>query len=195
MIVNMSKHITQKLIDYDIINFDDFEVYLYGLQLLLTTVFEIVGIFILGFYLGWVKEVAIFLIVFGLLRTQAGGYHANSVLSCFVFTSLFTFICIVIVKNVYISNSLVFISLILLISILLVFKYAPKDTPNKPLSKKEYEKYKKNSRLLVLLLSVAILSISLIYKSLSAYCSIAALAVLAESLTLIKNKKREEVKI
>lgn len=74
----------KKLLENNIINEEDAEVYEYGLILLIGTLLKIIGFAAVGLITGYMKEIVVFLIFFSGLRIQAGGYHAKSVLNCFL---------------------------------------------------------------------------------------------------------------
>ncbi|WP_425449765.1 accessory gene regulator ArgB-like protein [Dethiothermospora halolimnae] len=187
MIDTVAKKTTEKLINNDIISFDDYDIYLYGLQLVYSTIVDFIGIILITFALGWIKEAIIFLLIFSTLRVQAGGYHAKTYLSCFIMTSLFVLVPIWGVKNLEVLKSLSFQGLIIFIAMIIFFIFAPKDTPNKPLSEREVKKYRRNSRILVTVYSLTIIVTCIYSKNLIEFCAIASLAVFIESLTLIIN--------
>src|SRR5690606_22865170 len=74
----------KKLFDSNIINEEDMEVYEYGLTLLIGTISKIIGFIIIGLLTGLLMEILVFIIFFSGLRLQAGGYHAKTVLNCFL---------------------------------------------------------------------------------------------------------------
>ncbi|WP_073150466.1 accessory gene regulator ArgB-like protein [Paramaledivibacter caminithermalis] len=197
MIDKICRTITQKLVKNNIIKFEDHDIYMYGLQLFIVSIFKGIGIFAIAYGLGRIKEAAIFIIAFGILRINAGGYHFSTYFRCFIVTilTMTTFRCFIvtiltmtisIILAIFITPYNTFITIpILAISILLVLQYAPVDTPNKPLSNKEYRIYRKRSIVTILLESLIILAVYILKKELSIYCNIATIAILNESLTLM----------
>jgi accessory gene regulator B len=184
MIDKICRTITQKLVKNNIIKFEDHDIYMYGLQLFIASVFKGIGIFTIAYGLGWIKEATVFIIAFGILRINAGGYHCSTYFRCFIVTILTMTISIILAIFITPYNTFITIP-ILAISILLVLQYAPVDTPNKPLSNKEYAIYRKRSIVTVSLESLIILTVYMLKKELSIYCNIATIAILNESLTLM----------
>lgn len=184
MIDKICRTITQKLVKNNIIKFEDHDIYMYGLQLFIASIFKGIGIFAIAYGLGWIKEAAIFIIAFGILRINAGGYHCSTYFRCFIVTILTMTISIILAIFITPYNTFITIP-ILAISILLILQYAPVDTPNKPLSNKEYTIYRKRSIVTVSLESLIILVVYILKKELSIYCNIATIAILNESLTLM----------
>lgn len=185
MIDRICRRITQSLVDKNIIDFEDHEIYMYGLQLFIAMVLKFIGIFAIAYGLGWMKEAVVFTLAFGILRVNAGGYHSSTYFRCFIVTVLA--MAVSIGAATYITYyDVFFITIsILTISILLVLQYAPVDTPNKPLSSKEYTVYRKRSIAIVIIESLVIVAIYILNRGLIMYCNIAAVAILVESLTLM----------
>lgn len=78
----ISNKILQKMIEKNLIENDEVEIYEYGIQLFFLKIIHLCSIFIVGFILGIPIEIAIFIICYSLLRSYTGGYHAQSALYC-----------------------------------------------------------------------------------------------------------------
>ncbi|SKC89086.1 accessory gene regulator ArgB-like protein [Maledivibacter halophilus] len=182
MVDRICRIVTQQLVQKNIIEFEDYDIYMYGLQMFIASIFKGIGIFAIFYGLGWLKEAIVFIMAFGILRINAGGYHSSTYFRCFILTIITMIISIVLA--IFIIPYTFMILPILVISILLVLQYAPVDTPNKPLSNEEYLVYRKRSIIVVLLESLIILIIFIIKKDFLIYCNIAAMAILNEALTL-----------
>lgn len=184
MIDGICRRITQNLLEKNIIEFEDHEIYMYGLQLFISTIFKGAGIYAIAYGLGWIKEVTVFLIAFGILRTYAGGYHSSTYFKCFILTVVTMLASITMAKYITIHYSYFITLPMLVISALLIFKYAPVDTPNKPLSVAECKIYRRKSIMVIILESLTIISAYILKRDLIIYCNIAAIAILLEALTL-----------
>lgn len=185
MVDNICNFIICKLNEEEIISEEKNEIYLYGLQLFIATLIKAVGLFVLAIIMGAVKESIIFMIFFTSLRIQAGGIHAHSLLKCFITTAIMLFTSIYIVKLIPYAHKLNIQIIMISTSILLVYKYAPVENENKPLSKEEYILYRKRSMITVVIGAIAILlnnSIPWVFQN---YSTIAAMALLLESITLL----------
>ena len=119
----------------------------YGLESIYLTYTKIFVIFVLAYFLGIIKETLLLLLTYNIIRTFAFGIHATKSIYCLI-TSLMLFIGgVYIVKymslNIYVKT---IISIMLLICI---YKYAPADTYKRPLiNERKRKKYKVISTIL-----------------------------------------------
>ncbi len=185
MIEYLCKLTLKKLLENNLIKEEDTEVYYYGLELLFATIIKIIGIMIIAIIVGIVKETIVFILFFSSLRIQAGGYHAKTILNCFIGTLLLILTSIMLVKilpvNCYIH--IVFPSII--ISTFLIYFYAPLESENRPLDEKEKIVYRRRSLITVILGSVIVLFIVYINMEYVYLGLIALMGFLSESITLI----------
>lgn len=184
MIDRLSRKITQSLIDKEIISFDDWEVYMYGLQMMISGIVKLIGFMIIAWVLGWIVETIVFITTFSLLRVNAGGYHADTYLKCFLVTSIATFLSIGIVKYYFVSDSIIYLAIISLLAGVLVLFHAPVDTLNKRMVGNEKKIFRRRS-ILVLTLEISVIVIAyFISPKISIFCNISAMAILFEGITL-----------
>lgn len=189
MVDSICNFIIYKLNKEQIIQEEKNEIYLYGLQLLMATLIKAVGLFVLAIIMGAVKESIIFMIFFSSLRIQAGGIHAHSLLKCFISTAIIMFSAIYIVRLFpYVQNLNIQIIMIV-ISIILVYMFAPVENENKPLSEEEKILYRKRSMITVLVGAIIILLNNSIPWIFQGYSTIASMALLLESMTLLPINK------
>ena len=85
MIARLSKRMASFFVRNKVIKNEDEEVYEYGLQLLLSTVFNGIIALILAIISGTVLQCIYYLAVFVLLRKSAGGFHAKTHFGCCFF--------------------------------------------------------------------------------------------------------------
>ena len=103
----------------------------YGLEGLYLTFSKLIIIFLLGYLLGIIKEVIIFLIIYNIIRTTSFGLHATKSWICLL-TSTIIFIGVpIICKYITIENN--FKLIIGLILILFIYKNSPADTHKRPI--------------------------------------------------------------
>lgn len=185
MIDSISRKLTQRLLDFDIIDFDDIDVYLYGLQLLLATIFKGIGLIIIGIALDCILEMAIFILFFSPLRVFAGGFHNKTYNGCFLLTNFAVLISIYLSRVIVPlqENSILFCGLV--ISIVLIFLYAPVDNPNRSLSDVERPIYRKKALSIVIIQSFIVIGIVIFKLDFIIYAYIATFAILCESISLL----------
>ena len=116
------------------------EIYTYGMELLISSILETVILLILGILLNKFIETLIFIFAFSAIRFFTGGYHAKTYSGCAivtVFVYQFTLSCYEILWK-YLSDYLICIyTLVLLISLLLIVKFAPIENVGKSIENKQ----------------------------------------------------------
>ncbi|MBM7615500.1 accessory gene regulator ArgB-like protein [Alkaliphilus hydrothermalis] len=186
MIEKISKRLTIRLIDEGVVSLDEFEIYHYGMQLLLATLMEGFGLLILGILTGKVIETVLFVLMFGLLRIFAGGIHAGSYLKCFIVTAIVVFIGVQVVEILQYNFGFNFMLIMLIITNTIVYIFSPIDSPNKPLTDGEKVKNRRRSLLITFVGALIIVFFYKINPNLKYYLFIITFALFSESLTLIR---------
>lgn len=159
MISKLSKKIVNQLNILD----DEQELYEYGFFILLSQILYFIIAIIIGTICGTVFESIIFYIAFQFIRRYAGGYHAATETRCETLSTLSILACIVVIrlsKTYDIQTALLIISAL---SAVCIFVFCPLDTPEKPLTDKEFRYFRKVSWLILLAIVVAII-VSYIFK-------------------------------
>lgn len=110
---------------------EELEIVQYGIEVFFINLFKLSFLLIIAWLLGVINPLMILLISFACIRLFAAGVHAPSTWLCTLLNLVFflggTYICINISINPLLRFSL------FLISILLLSKYAPADTEDRPL--------------------------------------------------------------
>lgn len=145
-------------IEKEICKNEDKEIIIHGLISGIELIFNIVTTIILGFIFGLVIESLVFLISFSFIRTYSGGYHCKSAINCYLFSSMVVVLVLFIVKSTNIEYILIISMIMLLISIPIIFKFAPVETATKPLDDIE-KKYFRNKVILHLYIELIVLII------------------------------------
>ena len=171
----------KKFNDNQIIDDDNEDIYRYGLQLLVATIVKGIVILLIAFILKVVPETLLFLSVFASLRVNAGGVHADNYFTCLLVTIVFNFGSIYLAP--LLTNGFILFAILYICGIL-IYIYAPVDTPNKPLNKDEIIIYTKRSRMVFIILLILITTAFFANPSLNKYCSIAILAILSETFSI-----------
>lgn len=163
MINKLSTFFTEKLLSNGTISDEDKELYIYGLFMLLSQLMFFIIACIFGFVLNCIIESIIFYIAFQFIRKYAGGYHAATETRCEILSTLSISACIVVIR---LSKTYDFQTVLLIISAVssvCIFVFCPLDTPEKPLSKKEFKYFRKISRTILLVISISVI-VSYIFK-------------------------------
>ena len=78
MIDLLSTRISSKFVQHKIISEDIADIYKYGVEITISSIIGFVLTLIIGFIFKSVMQTMIFYIVFVILRSLTGGYHASS---------------------------------------------------------------------------------------------------------------------
>jgi accessory gene regulator B len=132
--------ITNKLVQLSIISKDYHEVYIYGLELILSFISTATIIIFLGIICRQVLLSIIFISIFVLLRRLTGGYHANTHLGCKLCTiSIFI---INLLLSVSVEFKLIPNIIINGIGLIIIILFSPIENKHKPISPQQCSKIK-----------------------------------------------------
>lgn len=140
MINKISINIADYFFENKMIERNDKDLYIYGLQLIISSLIGIAAILCIGIILNKFIDSIIFLLCFIILRNYCGGYHANSYLKCnlyFIGIFIITELIIMFTPKILIEPISV---VIFCTSLYILVKYAPVDNVNKKLSKIQKDK-------------------------------------------------------
>ncbi|WP_300262865.1 accessory gene regulator B family protein [Clostridium sp.] len=172
MIENISKVIAEKVSNE--LNYDNErkEIIQYGTYALIQTLTSIISVLILGLVFNIALEALIFLFTASILRKYSGGAHSESSNVCTLLGVIISiFIGFLIKSSFFVKMNfeiIIFVGIVIFIfAYFIVFKYAPVDTPNKPIkTEKKKKRMKKGSlKILTIYLFMELFSIVLYYNS------------------------------
>ena len=156
MISKLSLKITNILINRAAIQNEDKELYEYGFFILLSQILYFIIAIIIGIILNLILESIIFYFAFQFIRKYAGGYHAATETRCEIMSTLSIATCISVIKLSQLYNFNIVLLIISAISAVCIFVLCPLDTPEKPLSEKEFIHFRKISWLILLFIVILI---------------------------------------
>lgn len=147
MYKNMALKIAKIFEKQNIITFNEIPSYSYGLELLISTTITIVVIISISLFTGYILDTLFFLFGFIIFRVLCGGYHAKHHISCFL-TTLVNYLLFMLLIHFCKSASVseIMISILNFIATLLIFKFAPIENINNPLSNSQIKIKKTKSR-------------------------------------------------
>lgn len=140
MVQSVAVSITKQFLKVGVIEAGQMEIYIYGLEVLLSSLLNILVIIIISLLMCNPTAWLFFLISFVPQRLSAGGYHASSHFRCTTVGAI-SFASLIMLSNLlpmHIWNWLSLVTCIL--NLLLVLKLAPVQTVNNPLSGKEVQR-------------------------------------------------------
>lgn len=151
MISEVSKRTAGFLSKNMIIETEYEEVYVYGIEILLSTILNFIVAFIIALISHEFVACLINLIAFVTIRIYAGGYHADTHLGCMTTLVGVLLIFIFVIKLVSLKLMMMLSPIMLIISAIIIFKYAPVEHPNKPLSDKKKLKLRRKALISLLI--------------------------------------------
>lgn len=173
------------LINRNIIEEEDKEIYSYGFNQILFIMLNFITILIIGILFNMLFETIIFIITYIPIRIYTGGYHARTQTKCYIFSVFMLILALYIIKLKLMSNILIIILLSITFSII-ILSLAPVEDKNKILDEKEIKIYKKRAiKNLVIILLFLVISLILNKIIISSYmCT----SLLFNSIMLILGK-------
>lgn len=139
----ISEIITNRLLRAEVIEYDDAEIYQFGLEQLLMTVLNIATTIIFGIAFNQLWNGMFFVLSFMILRTYAGGYHANTPSGCYLLTTAIIAAVLSVVK--YVEINIIICAGLLLVSSTVILILSPVGSENKPIDSIEYVIYRKKA--------------------------------------------------
>lgn len=139
------------------------ELYQYAIYIILSSLLHLVTLVIIGAFLGLVCESILMYFSFAVIRRFAGGFHASTPIRCYVFSVVLIVLFLLLHKIFLINQSFLQIILLLIteiVCVILIFRFAPLENENNPLTKKEKIKYgliARNNTILLLGSSILLL--------------------------------------
>lgn len=149
MFAKLSECITQSLIDNQIIESEERELYRYGIQEGLTIVLNLVTTLLIGLLCDMIWQSIVFTVAYIPLRSFAGGYHAKTTIGCYIFSIVLITAVLLTMKLLPISSFVCCI--MLLCSGVCIFVLAPVENHNKPLDDVELTVYGRRTRWITVL--------------------------------------------
>lgn len=147
----IADRMTQMLVTSSLIEEGDRELYSYGFFMLISRIYFFFVTAVTGLLMGIPVESVLFYVVFMLLRTYAGGVHAQSEIACSVLTTLALIASVIGIKQLEsLGNSLIPL-LMLGTGSLCILLFSPLDTMEKQLDEQDKRKYRAICVVIVLL--------------------------------------------
>jgi accessory gene regulator B len=185
MLNGLSIHVVNSLCESGLINQEDKEIYLFGIETALLKIIHYSTMLIIGIFFGMIPQTITFIIAYTVLRQYAGGYHANTRMRCYIISWFMMISSLLFIKLCPIQ-AMLWISLLSIISsCILIFLMVPVENKNKPLDTAERNRYGAMARIIAA--AEVIISFIFMFINLQLTLSI-ALSLLFTSVMLILGK-------
>jgi accessory gene regulator B len=156
----MATGVTHFFARFKVIVEEDEAVYVYGFQLLISTVFNIALVLLVAFCMGVFAESLFFITSFVASRCILGGYHAKSHIRCVLAFSLVFAIFSWLSVRLFCRFANVYMIVGTILSFLLIWELAPVEPPNRNMSEAKRARLK----YACLLLSSTFAAIAILYN-------------------------------
>lgn len=188
MFKTLSYKLTNLLDRNGIIEKSEYDIYRYGFEMLIYFIVNVSIALAIGAFFDRVIQTIIFLCCYCTIRQFSGGYHARNYTEC---TLTFVFICILtnlFEMNMDIEKYTYLLIPIFILSIFIIWKIAPLEHRNNPLSEDEKKRYKKVVTKLTSFIGI-ILIISLVFNIFEEYIIYSLFAIVWISILLLIGTK------
>lgn len=137
MISNMASCIVDALIRNKVIDIQSTSVYQYGFEIFISSVLTVLIIIISGILFHCLTAAMVYFILFVLLRSICGGYHAKTYWQCNLTFAVVTTAVLLVFRFMTLEQFEELHICSIIFSILVTAHYAPIENENKPLSAKQ----------------------------------------------------------
>jgi len=162
MLKKLSEEISLLLVSNKIISIENREIYIYGIELLLSNMITFIAIIFISIVTKTFLISMLYSLIFCSLRIFAGGYHCKTYISCF-FTSISIYI-LMLVLNFQLDSIKSILSIILVVLFSpIILMFAPVEHENNPLTAEEKVKYRKCC-IIITLAIIALFIVSILFS-------------------------------
>lgn len=180
----ISKKVMSILCEQGVIKESDMDSHVYGMEIFLSSVIEVMSIVLISSFVGNFAETVIFFAVFIPLRIFAGGYHAATRLRCYLVSlavyALFTVLIKTIPENAYMYITISEV----IFTVIAVGLFSPVIHANKHLNSTEIRNFRKFSIEICMVQTITIISLTIILKS-NVYLLSAAMGDMAVAAAMV----------
>ena len=176
---SINKYLTEKMIDYHIIEPEDIEIYTYGLTNGFIIIVNIFTTLLFAYFIKKIDIAIIMLLSFIPLRSFSGGIHCKTKTTCYMISNIII-IFLLMVQNYFLKFPLILLY-ITLISGIYIFFNTISNSDNRSLNNQEilyYGKVKKSILIILLFIIAVLLLLHKIKYAMVIMCSIILVAFL-----------------
>jgi accessory gene regulator B len=159
MIEKMATGMMQYYMRKNIVDEQKKEVYVYGFQLLISTICNVVLILIVAVCFGVVTESLFLIASFVVMRSVGGGYHADTHRACIILFCLVFVVFSLLNIHLFYRFANIYMLAVSIAAFLVIWEIAPVEAPNRRLSVAKEERLRDGSLLISsIFTAVAVLS-------------------------------------
>lgn len=190
-----SAAVAHKLYSSNYIKNEEQEIYAYCMEIILSTIVDLLTVFILSCCFHRILPTLIFLAGFFAARALCGGHHANHHITCYLTFianyGLFLFFdyFILILKKPFVCNIV-----LLFLSCIIIFVFSPIDHPNNPMTTEQLRRSRKRNQIIIVVFACLFTGLLMLWPN--AFCIspfLFGIFSAACSLLVAAIKKKKEV--
>jgi len=196
MIAKLAKSTACFFVKNKLIEKEDEEIYEYGMELLLSTVFNLIAAILVAVLTDSFIPCLIELTAFVTIRIYAGGYHADTHMGCMITLIIVQILFVTIIKSVSIGILKPIIPFMLIMSVYLIVILAPVAHPNKPLPDNLRNKLRKKAYISATIWTLFSLTFLLLDMPHISFCSAYGMVSISAAMVaeIIKLRRENEKK-
>lgn len=163
--------------------------YAKAMEVVLAITVNAITALLIGYFFGMWWHCIILLAAFIPLRSYAGGYHARGYISCYIESCALLGLALLFIKYFIFEKNLISeIWQLFLVSVIIIFLFAPLADENKPISEKEAAVFKKRARITLIIEMIAVMALTY-FQNVFSYAIMMAVIISALALVLHQARK------
>lgn len=190
MIAELSSQVVAALLNYKIISYEQKDIYQYGFEIMISSLITFFIVFVCGYVFNCIIPALVYFILFVMLRSICGGYHASNYFNCNIVFLFVTIGVIVSYKYIHIEEFSELHYFICMLSLICTVVYSPIENENKPLTVAQKTKFRVLGTVMVLMISSA--STVFKIKLVSSYSILMDMTLLVVSIFMLVAKLKRE---
>ncbi|RKM53913.1 accessory regulator AgrB [Butyrivibrio sp. X503] len=135
----LSKKLTDYILEKNVIDKENYEIYKYGFESFLETAFCFASVLVIAAFMHAIPQALFFSFFFLMMRSYTGGLHLKTFKACYVSSCLILVACILLVKNLTVNP---YLSIAIYgASVLAIVLLGPVDHPNKQVDEEDNKRF------------------------------------------------------
>lgn len=149
MLQKMSGAIVRKFESFGLVNNENCDIYLFGVQQFLMLVINVISMIFIGILFRQIIQCLLYMALFIPLRSYSSGYHACSSRRCYVYSMICIAAAMLVIKLNFLNFAICYG--IALVCGAIIFKLTPVEDQNKPLDDVEIIHYRVRSQVVLVI--------------------------------------------
>lgn len=188
-----NKYIVNLLIENNVVEEEDRQVYEYGLLTMILTVGKVILLLPIFILLGELSGYISFLLGFSYIRIYSGGVHSKSAIRCTVLSLLLILLSLKVSNYLFLHKFDLLPLLFMIVGTVLIFIYAPGKVRNRPITDSERQYFKKKSRRIAIIELILIFVVTVLdYVPYEVYVFTVSMLIQSLNIISLRSDKNEQ---